>query len=604
MKKKNSKGELILNFLVGSKRFFIMAIIASLAVTVVDMVIPQLVRYTVDTLIGGEKSGLPDFANKLIDRIGGPDYLKERLWIVAIAVASLALLSALFSFLQRTLDGKAAETLVERMRNLLFEHTQKLPFSWHMKNRTGDIIQRCTSDVDMVKNFLSEQLASIVRIVILVAFSLVFMYSMNVKLALIATVTLPIILLYTMIFGRRISEGFRVCDEEEGAISATVQENLTGVRVVRAFGREQYERDRFLEKNEKYTQLWVDLCRYMAGFWSMGDLVTGLQVMAILVFGTVFCVNGNMSAGQLIAFISYNTMLIWPIRRLGRMVSEMSKAGISLERLGYILHSEVEKDAPDATEPDMTGDICFEHVSFAYDGCPELLSDIDFEVKSGETVGILGGTGSGKSTLIHLLNRLYDIPENSGRITVGGVDIATIKRSHLRSNVGMVMQEPFLFSRTLAENIGIAASEINMEEIEEASRIACLDGAIEGFAKGYETFVGERGVTLSGGQKQRTAIARMLTRKTPIMVFDDSLSAVDAETDAKIRAALKETLGNATVVLISHRISTLMEADKIIVLDRGRIAEMGDHESLMQIEDGIYRRIAEIQSGSEENENE
>ncbi len=604
MKNNNTKKGLILVFLEGSKRFFVLSIIASLAVTVIDMVIPQLVRYTIDTLIGGEESGLPDFCNNFIETIGGVDFLRDRLWIIAIAVAALALVSAVCSFLQRTLDGLAAETLVERMRNLLFEQTQKLPFSWHMKNRTGDIIQRCTSDVDMVKNFLSEQLASIVRIVILVTFSLVFMYSMNTRLALIATVTLPVILLYTMIFGRRISEGFRVCDEEEGAISASVQENLTGVRVVRAFGREQYERDKFLEKNEKYTQLWVNLCRYMAGFWSMGDLITGLQVMLILVFGTVFCVEGDMSAGQLIAFISYNTMLIWPIRRLGRMVSEMSKAGISLERLGYILHSEPERDREGAIEPDMTGDIRFEHVSFAYEGCPELLCDIDFEVKAGETVGILGGTGSGKSTLMHLLNRLYDIPENSGRITVGGVDIADIKRSHLRANVGMVMQEPFLFSRTIAENIGITDAEIDMEKIEEASRIACLDGAIEGFAKGYETFVGERGVTLSGGQKQRTAIARMLTRKTPIMVFDDSLSAVDAETDAKIRAALKDTLGTATVFLISHRISTLMEADKIIVLDRGRIAEMGDHETLMRIEGGIYRKIAEIQTGSEGEENE
>ncbi len=600
MKKENSKIRLIITFLQGSKKFFAFAILASLAVTVIDMVIPQVVRYTVDTLIGGEKSGLPDFVNRIIDGIGGEAFLRQRLWIIAAAVAVLALISALLGFLQRTFDGMAAETLVERMRNLLFEHTQRLPFSWHMKNRTGDIIQRCTSDVDMVKNFLSEQLASIVRILILVGFSLVFMYSMNVKLAVLATLTLPIILLYTAIFGRRISAGFKVCDEEEGAISASIQENLTGVRVVRAFGREQYERDRFLRKNEKYTQLWVDLCRYMAGFWSMGDLITGLQVMAILVFGTLLCVEGEMSAGRLIAFLSYNTQLIWPIRRLGRMVTEMSKAGISLDRLGYILHSEVEKDMENALTPDMTGDIRFENVSFAYEGCPELLHNIDFEVKSGETVGILGGTGSGKSTLMHLLNRLYDIPEGCGRITVGGIDIAHIKREHLRSNVGTVMQEPFLFSRTLAENIGITSDTLDMDSIREASGIACLDGAIEGFAKGYDTFVGERGVTLSGGQKQRTAIARMLTRKTPIMVFDDSLSAVDAETDARIRAALRDTLGTATVFLISHRISTLMEADKIIVLDSGRIAEMGDHETLMQIEGGIYRTIAEIQTGMED----
>lgn len=611
-KKQNSgggtipSGRLLLMFLDGSKRFFAVSMISSLVLSAIDLVNPQIIRFTVDTVIGKEKSDLPEFANRIVDLIGGVPVLRERLWIIAAAITVFALLSAVFRYIQRLYNTKASETLVETVRNLLFAHIERLPFGWHMKNRTGDIIQRCTSDVDTVKEFLSEQLTAILQIVIKVVFSLAVMFSMNAKLALAATLTMPVILLYSAIFGRRIGKHFRECDENEGILSAMAQENLTGVRVVRAFGREEYERERFGKQNDHYTGLWVRLARLLSAFWGMGDFIAGTQALLIMTLGIVSCVKGGMTSGEFIAFVTYNAMLAWPIRRLGRMISEMSKAGISIDRLNYIMSSEEEKDRDGAGEPDMHGDIVFDDVSFAYEGCPELLSHISFTARAGKTVGILGGTGSGKSTLMYLLDRLYELPEDGsgGRITIGGTDIKDIKAAYLRKNIGIVLQEPYLFSRTIAENIGITRPDITMGEIREASAIACLDDTVTGFSEGYDTFVGERGVTLSGGQKQRAAIARMLTEKTPIMIFDDSLSAVDAETDAAIRAGLDRQLGGATVFLISHRTSTLMNSDLILVLDRGRIAEMGRHDELMAIDGGIYRRIYDIQTSSPDYEAE
>lgn len=601
-----SSGRLLLMFLDGSKRFFAVSMISSLVLSAIDLVNPQIIRFTVDTVIGKEKSALPGFANRIVDLIGGVPVLRERLWIIAAAITVFALLSAVFRYIQRLYNTKASETLVETVRNLLFAHIERLPFGWHMKNRTGDIIQRCTSDVDTVKEFLSEQLTAIVQIVIKVVFSLAVMFSMNAKLALAATLTMPVILLYSAIFGRRIGKHFRECDENEGILSAMAQENLTGVRVVRAFGREEYERERFGKQNDHYTGLWVRLARLLSAFWGMGDFIAGTQALLIMTLGIVSCVKGGMTSGEFIAFVTYNAMLAWPIRRLGRMISEMSKAGISIDRLNYIMSSEEEKDRDGAGEPDMHGDIVFDDVSFAYEGCPELLSHISFTARAGKTVGILGGTGSGKSTLMYLLDRLYELPEDGsgGRITIGGTDIKDIKAAYLRKNIGIVLQEPYLFSRTIAENIGITRPDITMDEIREASAIACLDDTVTGFSEGYDTFVGERGVTLSGGQKQRAAIARMLTEKTPIMIFDDSLSAVDAETDAAIRAGLDRQLGGATVFLISHRTSTLMNSDLILVLDRGRIAEMGWHDELMAIDGGIYRRIYDIQTSNPDYEAE
>ncbi len=594
-----SKAGLIWRFLKGSKALFIISIAMASLTALADMITPQIIRAAVDNAIGGNAPTFGPAVMKLVNAFGGFEYLGEHLYIMAGAIMLVALVKVASQYGFLVSNTKASETLTKTMRDMLYTHIERLPFSWHMKNHTGDIIQRCTSDIDTTRNFVAGQMTQLFRIAILIVMAMAFMLSMNPLLTIIALIPMPFIMLYSFSFHSKIEEGFKEVDESEGRLSAMAQENLTGVRVVRAFGRERYERDRFHRHNDEYTNLWVRLAKVMARFWSVSDILSGLQVMLIVVFGVVFCLDGRMTSGEFIAFISYNAQLVWPIRQLGRMIADMSKAGVAIDRIGYIINSEIEQDKPNACEPELTGDIAFEHVNFAYDGCPQMLHDINFTMKAGTTLGILGGTGSGKSTMMLLLDRLYDLPEGNGRITIGGVDIADMKREHLRKNIGIVLQEPFLFSRTLRENLCITDEKLTMSDIREAARAACLDDTIEGFSKGYETFVGERGVTLSGGQKQRAAIARMLTQKTPIMIFDDSLSAVDAETDAKIRKALEARFGSASIILISHRITTLSKADKVIVLDKGRIAEMGTPEELEKA-GGLYQKIYNIQSLSAE----
>lgn len=590
-----SSAGIVLKFLKGSKRFFAVSILSAGITALADMVDPQIVRMAVDNALCGIEPDYSPFVMRIVERFGGFAYLGKHLWIMAAAVVFVALFRVVSQYLFRVSNTRGSETMVKKMRDTLFSHIERLPFSWHMKNHTGDIIQRCTSDIDTLRNFVSEQLTSVFRISLLLVLSMIFMFSMNVKLAIIAFLPTPGIILYSLKFHTKIRDGFLECDENEGKLSAMVQENLTGVRVVRAFGRERREKDRFEAHNEYYTSLWKRMAKIMARYWSTQDVFSGLQVMLVVVFGAVFCIRDEMSPGEYIAFISYNRTLTWPIRMLGRMISEMSKAGVSIDRLAYILNSEEEHDREGAWEAPMDGDISFEHVNFAYEGSSEILHDLNFTVKAGTTLGILGGTGSGKSTMMLLLDKMYDLPEGCGTIRIGGVDIRDIRTEHLRRNIGMVLQEPFLFSRSLGENIGIASEGITLSDIRAAARAACLDETVESFSKGYDTFVGERGVTLSGGQKQRAAIARTLTRHTPIMIFDDSLSAVDTETDAKIRSALEERFGSAIIILISHRITTLAKADKILVLDNGAIAEEGSHEKLKSA-GGIYQKIYEIQT--------
>ena len=590
---------LLWQFLKGAKKYFAVSILCAGITALADMLQPQIIRAAVDYAIGGKEPELPAFVMGPINRIGGFAWLGKHLWVMALAMVAVAVVQILSQYAFRVYNTKGAETLVKTMRDRLYSHIQRLPFSWHMKNKTGDIIQRCTSDIDTTKKFLSEQLTSVFRILLLLTLSVTFMLSMHPLLTLIAMVPVPVIILYSFRFHKKVRAGFMDCDENEGKLSAMAQENLTGVRVVRAFGLERAQVDSFQKQNDHYTSLWEKMAKVLSRFWSISDILSGIQVMLVVVFGAWFCVHSGLNEGEYIAFISYNAMMVWPVRQLGRMISELSKAGVSIDRVAYIMHSPVEYDDPEATDAPMDGDIRFENVSFAYENAPELLHHISFTMKAGTTLGILGGTGSGKSTLMLLLDKLYPLEENCGRITIGGTDIRKIRTGHLRQNIGMVLQEPFLFSGTIAENIGITSPEIGMEAIRSAAAAAALDETITSFAQGYETMVGERGVTLSGGQKQRAAIARMLTRQTPVMIFDDSLSAVDTQTDAKIRAAIAQRFGKASVILISHRITTLSAADKIIVLDRGRIVEEGTHEQL-KANGGIYQKIYETQSGSQE----
>ena len=597
---RSARAGLIWRFLKGSKLFFLICMLCAALSALADMITPQIIRVTVDHIVGGSSTeSLSSTVRGLINMFGGVERIRANLWMMAAAVLVVAMVkvAALYGF--RITNAWGSETLVKTMRDTLYSHIERLPFQWHMQNHTGDIIQRCTSDIETTRNFISEQMTNLIRIFILLILSVVFMLGMNWKLTLVAMIPLPFIVWYSLFFHKKFRKGFQQCDENEGKLSAMAQENLTGVRVVRAFGRERYERDRFDAQNQYYTSLWVKLGSLMSLFWSTSDILSGLQVMLVVIFGVLFCLRGEMTSGEFIAFISYNGMLVWPMHQLGRMISEMSKAGVGIDRIGYIMESEQEKDPPGAVDAPMDGDICFDHVSFAYDGCPEMLHDISLTIPAGTTLGILGGTGSGKSTLMYLLDRLYPLPEGCGKITIGHTDIRQIRLDHLRRNIGIVLQEPFLFSRTLRENLGIAGERLSEEALRKAAKAACLDETVAGFVKGYDTFVGERGVTLSGGQKQRAAIARMLTRPVPIMIFDDSLSAVDTETDAKIRSALEKKFGSATIILISHRITTLSRADKVLVLDHGRVAQLGTPEELKK-QPGLYQQIDAIQSMNRE----
>lgn len=577
------KIQLILRYFKGAKRYFLAAVLASLITTVFNALTPQIFRFTIDSVLEGN-----DYP-----------YLAEHLWIMALLLVGVALFSGAAMYVSRYHTAKAGENFAKNMRDALFAHVQKLPMKWHDKHQTGDIIQRCTSDVEVIRNFVVTQLLEVFRTVFLVAVSFSVMVSMNVKLSLIVLLFVPLVVAYSGIFYRLIARRFTDADEAEGALSTVVQENATGVRVVRAFGREKFEMERFREKNDVFANLWIRLGTLSGLYWGVGDLITGLQVVTIIVLGAVEAVHGTITVGEFIAFASYNTTLVWPIRGLGRILSDMSKAGVSFERVDYIIRAAEEAYQEENGEENTTFDIRFSHVNFAYEEGHPVLSNLNFSIPQGSTLGILGGTGSGKSTLVQLLNRLYELQEGQGEITLGGKNIREIPLEWLRNNIEIVLQEPFLYSRTIKENIAASVPDATMEEIRQAAKIACVDDTIMSFPDGYDTLVGERGVTLSGGQRQRVAIARMLLQKAPIMIFDDSLSAVDSQTDAKIRKALSESCKNATVILISHRITTLMGADQILVLNQGKIQEQGTHEELISRE-GIYRQVYEIQMSQDD----
>ena len=617
-----SNRSLIFFFLKGSVRYFAAGAVFACLVALFDLIIPRLIQYTVDAVIGGDLSSIPVWAAGMIARLGGASFLRQNLWLSAAAVAAAALAGALCRYAFKMSNEKGSELFLRRTRNELFRQILSLPYSWLGENSTGDIIQRCTSDVETIRVFVSEQLTSLLHVFILVFMSLYFMISIQPVLTAAAAVFIPIMIISSLIFYGLIGEEFETVDREEGHLSAIAQENLTGVRVVRTFGREKFERERFEKQNTFYTNHWIRLMRVLAAFWVSGNVIATVRNMTVAVFGAVLCVRGELTAGGMIAFLSYNALMSLPVRRIGRVIADMSKTGVSMERLRYIMNALPEdiRDDGRACCPPMNRDIVFSHVTFRYGkDLPEVLQDVSMRIRAGSTVGILGATGAGKSTLVQLLDRLWELAPEQGTISIGGVDIRDMDRGWLRRNIGMVLQEPYLFSRTLGDNILIAKQEgtlrVNpdenrddtaekqaeeaaahdLEELRRAAYISCLDEAVDRFANGYDTFVGERGVTLSGGQKQRAAMAQMLVRRTPIMIFDDSLSAVDAETDARIRRELQKNTSDATVILIAHRITTLRYADEIFVLEKGRIAEHGNHDELLA-QGGIYSRVYALQT--------
>ena len=661
---------MILYFLKGSGRYFFAAVFSAALMALLDLINPRIVGYTVDSIIGDSSAETILPLRLLIDALGGPVYLKTHLWMVSLAIVGVALAAAFFRYCFRRCNTTGSESLVRTMRDALYDQITVLPLSWYSGHRTGDLIQRCTADVEMVKTFVSEQMINLLRIAILIVLAMYFIAGISPALAVTEALFIPVVFLYSAYFHDKVGSSYEDADVEEGKLSSIAQENLTGIRVVRAFGREQYERQRFAAQNDIYTKTYMYHSGISTAFWTTGDLVSATQVMVMTVLGASFCVKGRISAGDYIALASYTAMLTWPVRMMAQAVSEMSKASVSLDRIREIMNAAPQADSPDAEEPDMSGDIVFEDVSFTYPvrklrdededsygdadeesygdekedsygdadeesyggegedsyrdedddfygeedarepeygaqgyGSRQVLDHISLTIPAGSTVGILGGTGSGKSTLVRLLTRLYELPEGQGRITVGGHDIAHIRLKWLRRHIGTVLQEPYLFSGSIADNIAITKDRTELNAVRKYASMAALDGTIERFADGYETYIGERGMTLSGGQIQRAAIARMLMGEPPIMIFDDSLSAVDAATDQEIRARLSRQMQGRTVILIAHRITTLMDADRIFLLDRGRIIEQGNHKELLE-KNGLYRRIYDLQSSQGEFDSE
>ena len=521
----------------------------------------------------------------------------DNLWVLGLALIALNLINGVFTYLKGRLTAVASEGIALELRERLYEHLQRLPFRYHVRAETGDLIQRCTSDVDTIRRFLSVQLMEVVNTILMVTIALTIMLGRNPEITLYSMILVPPLFIFASWFFKKVHKGFKVSDEAEAEMTAVLQENLSGVRVVRAFGQQQREVEKFDRVSANYRNKTRYLLDLLAVYWSGGDALTMMQSMITLIVCIIFASNGVITVGTLIIFTNYIGMLLWPIRQLGRTLSDMGKSLVSMERVQAILDEPAEPAEPNAVTPPLDGDIVFDHVSFAYDEHTPVLEDISCTIPAGSTVAILGGTGSGKSTMMYLMQRLYE--PTAGTITIGGVPLKSISRDHLRSHVGLILQEPFLYSKTIRDNVGIAVREQDMNDIRDAANTACAQGFIDRADKGYDTLVGERGVTLSGGQKQRIAIARTLLKDNNILIFDDSLSAVDTETDAQIRAALKRKQKGLTTLIISHRITTLSQADLILVLENGKLTQQGTHEELCARE-GLYKRIYSIQSVLEE----
>ena len=586
-------GRLIAN----NKWLFVLALVCTLVVVVIDFITPILLAETLDYYLMDKPSRMPAFFNNWVDAIGGREFMARNLWIMGALLILLNLINGVFNFGKGRAQSVAGENVSLTLREKLYGHIQHLPFSYHVRAETGDLIQRCTSDVETVRRFLAMQLLSIVSAVVSIAVALYYMLTENVALALISMVMVPGLFLFAFLFFKLVIKHFRISDEAEGKMSAVLQENLTGVRVVRAFGRQEYEVEKFDAASSNLRVKNFKLSKLLATYWATSDAMSMTQSMVTLIVCIFFVIRGEITIGTMTIFTSYVWKLLWPIRQLGRILSDAGKSLVSLERIDEILRTPEEPAEPNAIKPPLNGDIVVDHVTFGYEKGRDVLKDLSFTIKAGQTVAILGATGSGKSSIVHLIQRLFEPSE--GKITIGGVDINDIDRYYLRSRVGLVLQEPFLYSKTIRENIGIAVRDATDDAIDRAVSDAEAKSFITESEQGFETVVGERGVTLSGGQKQRVAIARTLMKENDILIFDDSLSAVDTETDARIREALKKRGGQETTIIISHRINTLSAANQIIVLEDGHVSEMGTHDQLTH-SGGLYSRIFHIQTELED----
>ncbi len=557
---------------------------------------PLVARGVIDFVVTGKPLEAPEWVRDAVAELGGRSTLAQNLWIAGLAIVLITTAGGVFGYFRGAWSAKAAEAIARRLRDRLYEHLGELPCRYHDTAETGDLVQRCTSDVETIRLFLATQVVEVGRGAILLGTALPILLWLDWSMGLLSMAILPVLVGFSLVFFLKVKTTFKQMDEAEGAMTARLSENLSGSRAVRAFARQDFERRAFATHCSTYRDRWYGVIKVLSWFWPVSGLLCNAQIGLVLVVGGYRVWRGDMTAGTLYAFLACANMFLWPIRQLGRVLSDLGKATVSMARVGEVLAQPVEADLPATAgnvTPRITGDIAVKGLRFGHAEGANVLTDVSFDVQAGQTLAILGPSGSGKSTLINLLLRLYDY--QSGSICVDGVELSALPRKYVRGQIGAVLQEPFLYSRSLRENVKLGRTAADDTEMIAATSAAAVHDSIAAFADGYDTLVGERGVTLSGGQRQRVAIARALLKDPPILILDDALSAVDTQTESMILRALRDRHGRRTTLVIAHRVSTLMHADRIIVLERGTVTQSGTHNQLLAA-DGLYRKLWRIQT--------
>lgn len=557
----------------GQRMRYAVAIVAMAIGTVFLLFEAYILQFALDALVRGDAT------------------LAETLIPAGLGLVLAHASHGLFTYLRGRWAAQASEGIVRQLRHRLYEHLERLPCDYHDHVDTGDLVQRCSSDVETVRVFLASQVVEIARVGLFVAVAVPIMLTQDVRMTFVSTAILPVMVLFALLFFRKVRTEFQKVDEAEGRLTTVLQENLTGIRVVRAFGRQDFEIDKFLERNGEFRDLEYRLFKIFTRFWSLSDVLVFSQIGLTLLGGAYFVIHGELSIGQWVLFFWLLRTIIWPVRHIGRVLADSSKATVAIGRIQEVLSEPAESEEL-VPKSSVSGAIEVRDLSFSYrDGRPAI-ENMSLKIDAGETVALLGPPGSGKSTFVNLLVRLYDFKE--GSIHIGGQDIRNLDRDAIRQAFGMVLQDPFLYSRTVRDNFVIGRAQAAEHEIEQAAHAADIHSNIVDFQDGYDTMVGERGVTLSGGQRQRLAIARALLKEPTFLVLDDSLSAVDTKTEAHILRSLAARRGKLTTLLIAHRLSSTRLADRIYVLDHGRLVQQGTHDELLHVE-GPYRRLWTIQ---------
>lgn len=564
----------LLKFVAPYWKRYALALVFLLAISGLNLLQPMVIGWVVDGVLAAEKYDLLLYAG--------------------LAIFGMAAVKGIIQYLQRFNMAYAGQKVVFDIRNTLYRHLQQLSYSFYDQAQTGQLMSRVTSDVNAVQRFLSNGIVQIVSTVVSFSATLILMLSLNWKLTLISMVTVPLLLWRVKIYSTKERPMFAQIQEQVAVVNTRIQENIAGQRVVKAFARKEYELEKFERDNMELLQRSIRAERLSAINWSLMRLLTETSLALILWYGGRQVISFELSLGTLISFNMLLGQLLGPIRSLGWIVSMVQRTIASGERIFEILDTEADvRDKPGAKPiGKIEGRVTFDNVSFAYDGVNMVLKNINLDVAPGETVAILGGTGSGKSTLIMLIPRFYDPTE--GRILIDGIDIRDVTLESLRRQIGIVTQETFLFSASIRDNIAYGKPEATDEEIIEAAKAAHIHDFIMSLPDGYDTIIGERGVGLSGGQKQRVAIARALLMDARILLLDESTSSVDVETEMQIQQAFSRLLKDRTAFIIAQRLSTVRDADRIVVLDNGTIVEEGTHEELLEL-GGIYTAIYNLQ---------